>query len=53
MIVNFDYHYRLVTCGLTNAAMKIADTNDKGMLDIAGFDDNILKVIRKFVMNEY
>ncbi|XP_060069802.1 RNA-binding protein Ro60-like [Ylistrum balloti] len=44
---------KMVTCGFTSSTMWVAEQNDKGMLDIAGFDLTVPNVIHNFVMDTY
>lgn len=40
---------KLVVCGMTATDASIGDPNDKGILNIAGFDSNLPKIISEFV----
>nr|KAG5699849.1 hypothetical protein BaRGS_034623 [Batillaria attramentaria] len=40
---------KLVVCGLTSTHLQFADSEDPGMLDIAGFDATVPDVIHNFV----
>ncbi|XP_053324606.1 RNA-binding protein RO60 isoform X2 [Spea bombifrons] len=44
-------HAKLIVCGLTSNGFTIADPDDRGMLDICGFDTAALNVIRNFVLD--
>jgi 60 kDa SS-A/Ro ribonucleoprotein len=39
---------KLVVVGMTSTGFSIADPNDSGMLDVVGFDANILPIISEF-----
>lgn len=39
---------KLITIGMTSGGFSIADPNDKGMLDIVGFDTTCPRIIRDF-----
>ncbi|XP_077870250.1 RNA-binding protein RO60-like [Saccoglossus kowalevskii] len=41
---------KLIVCGMTSTGFTIADPDDTGMLDIAGFDSAAPEVIRNFIM---
>lgn len=41
-------HAKLVTCAMTLSDFTIADPNDRGMLDVVGFDSNAPKFITDF-----
>ena len=43
---------RLIVCGMTANEFTIADPNDAGMLDMAGFDSAAPEVIRNFALGE-
>jgi hypothetical protein len=40
--------FRLVTCGLAVSRFAVACPNDPGMLDVAGFDAEVPRVIEAF-----
>uniref|UniRef100_A0A8C9WLE1 RNA-binding protein RO60 n=1 Tax=Scleropages formosus TaxID=113540 RepID=A0A8C9WLE1_SCLFO len=42
---------KLIVCGLTSNGFTIADPEDRGMLDICGFDSGALRVIHSFVLD--
>ncbi|XP_066548719.1 RNA-binding protein RO60 isoform X2 [Amia ocellicauda] len=42
---------KLIVCGMTSDGFSIADPDDRGMLDICGFDSGTLDVIRNFVLD--
>ncbi|KAM8930350.1 RNA-binding protein RO60 [Pelodytes ibericus] len=42
---------KLIVCGLTSNGFTIADPEDRGMLDICGFDTAALDVIRNFILD--
>ncbi|XP_041133112.1 60 kDa SS-A/Ro ribonucleoprotein isoform X1 [Polyodon spathula] len=42
---------KLIVCGMTSDGFTIADPQDRGMLDICGFDSGALEVIQHFVMD--
>ncbi|KAM4640648.1 RNA-binding protein RO60 [Discoglossus pictus] len=46
-----DLPAKLIVCAMTSNAFTIADPNDKGMLDICGFDTGALDVIRNFTLD--
>jgi 60 kDa SS-A/Ro ribonucleoprotein len=39
---------KLVVVGMSSNGFTIADPNDAGMLDVVGFDANVLPVIAEF-----
>lgn len=41
---------KLIVCGMTSNGFTIADPDDAGMLDMAGFDSAAPEVIRNFVL---
>ena len=43
---------KLIVCGMCATSFTIADPNDAGMLDMAGFDSAAPEVIRNFVLGE-
>ena len=43
---------KLIVCGMCANSFTIADPNDAGMLDMAGFDSAAPEVIRNFVLGE-
>ena len=43
---------RLIVCAMTANDFTIADPNDRGMLDMAGFDSAAPEVIRTFATGE-
>ncbi|XP_020370516.2 60 kDa SS-A/Ro ribonucleoprotein [Rhincodon typus] len=42
---------KLIVCGLASNGFTIADPDDKGMLDICGFDSGALDVIQNFALD--
>ncbi|XP_063283019.1 RNA-binding protein RO60 [Pelobates fuscus] len=42
---------KLIVCGLTSNGFTIADPDDRGMLDMCGFDTAALDVIRNFLLD--
>ncbi|XP_069497174.1 RNA-binding protein RO60 [Ambystoma mexicanum] len=42
---------KLIICGMTSEGFNIADPDDRGMLDICGFDSGALDVIHNFTMD--
>uniref|UniRef100_A0A8C4UTM6 RNA-binding protein RO60 n=1 Tax=Falco tinnunculus TaxID=100819 RepID=A0A8C4UTM6_FALTI len=42
---------KLIVCGMTSNGFTIADPDDRGMLDICGFDAGALDVIRNFTLD--
>ncbi|XP_054836000.1 RNA-binding protein RO60 [Eublepharis macularius] len=42
---------KLIVCGLTSSSFTIADPDDRGMLDICGFDTGAPDVIRNFALD--
>ncbi|XP_062374265.1 60 kDa SS-A/Ro ribonucleoprotein [Sardina pilchardus] len=42
---------KLVVCGLTTTGLSVADPDDRGMLDICGFDSRAVDVIHNFVLD--
>ncbi|XP_055498296.1 60 kDa SS-A/Ro ribonucleoprotein isoform X2 [Leucoraja erinacea] len=42
---------KLVICGLGSNGFSIADPDDRGMMDICGFDNGALEVIRNFALD--
>ena len=43
---------RLIVCGMASNGFTIADPNDAGMLDMAGFDSAAPEIIRNFALGE-
>jgi len=43
-------HAKLIVVGMTATEFSIADPNDRGMLDIAGFDSNAPEIMRNFML---
>ena len=43
---------KLIVCAVTPTSFSIADPDDAGMLDIAGFDSNVPNIISDFVKGE-
>ena len=39
---------KLVVCGMTSTGFSIADPNDQGMLDVAGFDSSVPALVEEF-----
>ncbi|XP_069087725.1 RNA-binding protein RO60 isoform X2 [Pleurodeles waltl] len=48
---NMDIPSKLIVCGMTSNGFTIADPDDRGMLDICGFDSGALDVIRNFTLD--
>ncbi|XP_009988204.1 PREDICTED: 60 kDa SS-A/Ro ribonucleoprotein [Tauraco erythrolophus] len=46
-----DIPAKLIVCGMTSNGFTIADPDDRGMLDICGFDTGALDVIRNFTLD--
>ncbi|XP_038650815.1 60 kDa SS-A/Ro ribonucleoprotein [Scyliorhinus canicula] len=46
-----DLPAKLIVCGLASNGFTIADPDDKGMLDICGFDSGALDVIQNFALD--
>ncbi|XP_004706709.1 60 kDa SS-A/Ro ribonucleoprotein [Echinops telfairi] len=42
---------KLIVCGMTDNGFTIADPDDRGMLDMCGFDTGALDVIRNFTLD--
>lgn len=42
---------KLVVCGMTSHGFTVAGPDDRGMLDICGFDTGALDVIRNFALD--
>ncbi|XP_072544589.1 RNA-binding protein RO60 isoform X2 [Salminus brasiliensis] len=42
---------KLIVCGMTTNGLSVADPDDRGMLDICGFDSRAVDVIRNFVLD--
>ncbi|XP_067846745.1 60 kDa SS-A/Ro ribonucleoprotein [Heptranchias perlo] len=42
---------KLIVCGLSSNGFTVADPDDRGMLDICGFDTGALEVIRNFALD--
>ncbi|ERE73062.1 SS-A/Ro ribonucleoprotein [Cricetulus griseus] len=42
---------KLIVCGMTSNGFTIADPDDRGMLDMCGFDTSALDVIRNFTLD--
>ncbi|XP_048354668.1 RNA-binding protein RO60 [Sphaerodactylus townsendi] len=42
---------KLIVCGMTSSSFTIADPDDRGMLDICGFDTGAPDVIRNFTLD--
>ncbi|XP_006039176.1 60 kDa SS-A/Ro ribonucleoprotein-like, partial [Alligator sinensis] len=42
---------KLIVCGMTSNGFTIADPDDRGMLDMCGFDAGALEVIRNFTLD--
>lgn len=42
---------KLIVCGMTSNGFTIADPEDRGMLDMCGFDTGALDVIRNFTLD--
>lgn len=43
---------KLIVVAMTSNGFTLADPNDAGMLDIAGFDSNAPEVMRQFVLGK-
>lgn len=43
---------KMIVCGMCANSFTIADPNDAGMMDMAGFDSAAPQVIRSFVLGE-
>ncbi|GCC32064.1 hypothetical protein chiPu_0010524 [Chiloscyllium punctatum] len=48
---NMDIPAKLIVCGLASNGFTIADPDDRGMLDICGFDSGALEVIQNFALD--
>uniref|UniRef100_A0A8C2XY82 TROVE domain-containing protein n=1 Tax=Capra hircus TaxID=9925 RepID=A0A8C2XY82_CAPHI len=48
---NMDIPAKLIVCGMTSSGFTIADPDDRGMLDMCGFDTGALDVIRSFTLD--
>lgn len=46
-----DIPAKLIVCGMTSNGFTIADPDDRGMLDMCGFDTSTLDVIRNFTLD--
>ncbi|XP_049975937.1 RNA-binding protein RO60 isoform X2 [Alexandromys fortis] len=46
-----DIPAKLIVCGMTSNGFTIADPDDRGMLDMCGFDTSSLDVIRNFTLD--
>ncbi|KAJ8390448.1 hypothetical protein AAFF_G00103830 [Aldrovandia affinis] len=42
---------KLVVCGLSSTSLGVADPEDRGMLEVCGFDSGALEVLRSFVLD--
>ena len=42
---------KLIVCGLTSNGLSIADPEDRGMLDICGFDLGAVDIIRNVALD--
>lgn len=42
---------KLIVCGMTSNGFTIADPEDRGMLDMCGFDTGALDVMRNFTLD--
>ncbi|XP_051854689.1 RNA-binding protein RO60 isoform X1 [Antechinus flavipes] len=49
--MKMDIPAKLIVCGMTSNGFTIADPDDRGMLDMCGFDTGALDVIRNFTMD--
>ena len=47
-----DIDARLIVCAMSSNKFTLADPNDAGMLDIAGFDSAAPEIIRTFALGE-
>lgn len=43
---------RLIVCAMAAKECSVADPDDKGMLDIAGFDSSVPEVMRRFALGD-
>lgn len=43
---------KLIVCGMASNGFTIADPEDSGMLDIAGFDSAVPEIIRSFAVGD-
>lgn len=46
-----DIPAKLIVCGMTSNGFTVADPDDRGMLDMCGFDTGALDVIRNFTLD--
>lgn len=46
-----DILVKLIVCGMILNGFIIVDSDDRGMLDICGFDIGVLDVIRNFILD--
>lgn len=42
---------KLIVCGLTSNSLGVADPDDRGMLEVCGFDSGALEVLNNFVLD--
>ncbi|KAG9338392.1 hypothetical protein JZ751_025796 [Albula glossodonta] len=42
---------KLIVCGLTSTSLGVADPDDRGMLEVCGFDSGALEVVNNFVLD--
>lgn len=42
---------KLIVCGMTTNSLNVIDPDDRGMLDICGFDSHTVNVIHDFIMD--
>lgn len=42
---------KLIVCGMTSSGFTVADPDDRGMLDICGFDTGTPIVIQNFILD--
>ncbi|XP_037399462.1 60 kDa SS-A/Ro ribonucleoprotein isoform X1 [Pygocentrus nattereri] len=42
---------KLIVCGMATNGLSVADPDDRGMLDICGFDSRAVDIIRNFVLD--
>lgn len=50
-VQKMDIPAKLIVCGMTSNGFTIADPDDRGMLDMCGFDTSTLDVIRNFTLD--
>ncbi|KAI1882900.1 hypothetical protein AGOR_G00239660 [Albula goreensis] len=42
---------KLIVCGLTSTSLGVVDPDDRGMLEVCGFDSGALEVVNNFVLD--